>query len=128
MSHATQTELRWLDGPDAAEVLNPLIEARGWLPLNGSSNPVLTRARVAFDKDGEPEGFFVMQLVPMLGPVLVAHGADTALFRQLVADMRAFLKTSGARGWLIVAENPRIAELCREMGFRQETNPVFWSK
>jgi hypothetical protein len=67
-------------------------------------------------------------MMPMLGPLLVVHGSDPTLLRDLVADMRSFLADSKARGWLIVAENRRIADLCRELGFVQETNPVFWGK
>jgi len=128
MNTAIQTELRWLDGSAAAEALNPLIEARGGMLLNGSDNPILTRARVAFDEDGDVQGYFVLQMIPFLGPMLVVHGSDPVLFRQLASDMLEFMRDSMARGWLIIAENPRIADICRDLGFRQETMPVFWGK
>ena len=120
--------LEWLDGSAAAEALNPIMEARGWTLLNGSDSPVLTRARVARDDDGEIVGAFVLQMFPMLGPVFTVHGTDKRLFRDMMCDMRSFLHESKARGWMIVAENPRIAELCEGLGFVKETNPVYWCR
>ena len=119
-------EVKWLDGPEAADALNPLIEECGWIPLNGSSNPVITRARVAFDGD-KVVGFFVVQLFPMVGPVLVSEKADPILGAQLLRDTKDFLEKS-ARGWLIVAENPRVAEFCEKLGYEKIDYPVYLGK
>ena len=123
-----QLTMEWVDGSHAAKLLNPLIESRGWTPLNGSDNPKLTRARVVLDSDGDVVGFFCLQMFPMLGPILVVHGSDPFLFRELIEDMRQFLADCEVRGWLIIAEDRRIADLCREMGYQQVPFPVFLGK
>jgi hypothetical protein len=121
-------ELRWLEGPEAAQKLNPMIEAQGWIPLNGSENPVTTRARVAFGDSGEVVGFFVLQLFPMVGPVLIQPDGKPELFRQLMRDMLVFFSDSNARGWMVVAENEKVADLCELLKMQRVEFPVYIAK
>ena len=120
-------ELRWIEGREAAEELDGILSVRGWAPLNPSSSPVITRARVAYDPAGAIAGFFVLQLFPFLGPVWIAPDSPPELLTRLILDMREFLRDSRARGWLIIAEDPRVAALCESTGMTLVRHPVYLS-
>jgi hypothetical protein len=116
--------LRWLDGGEAVDLLNPIIEAQGWTPLNDRTCRVL----VAFD-DGEPEavlGFLVLQLFPLLGPEYVDPAArDAGVMFQLHAEMQKFLVKAQARGVMVIAESEVSKRLCERARMTPIEAPVY---
>ena len=116
--------LKWLEGGEAVDLLNPIIEAHGWTPLNDRT----CRTLVAFD-DGEPEailGFLVLQLFPLLGPEYVDPAARGAgVMFQLHAEMQKFLVQTQARGVMVIAESEVSKRLCERVGMVPIKSPVF---
>ena len=114
--------LRWMEGPEAADVLNPIIASRQpeWKLLN----PRTCRALVALDEDGCLLRFCVIQLYPVLGPEL-AIDSDTASMFAIHRELREYMK--GTK-FLVVAEHPITEKLCVREGFDRVTEPVFRGK
>ena len=116
--------LKWLDGGEAVDLLNPIIEAQGWTPLNDRTCRVL----VAFD-DGQPEailGFLVLQLFPLLGPEYVDPAArDSGVMFHLHAEMREFLVKTQARGVMVIAESQVSKRLCERDHMVPIESPVY---
>ena len=116
--------LRWLDGGEAVDLLNPIIEAQGWTPLNDRT----CRAIVAFD-DGEPEvvlGFLVLQLFPLLGPEYVDPAVrGTKIVYELQLQMREFLVKTQARGVMVIAESEVSKIQCERADMFRVKAPVY---
>ena len=116
--------LRWLDGAEAVDLLNPIIEAQGWTPLNDRT----CRALVAFD-DGQPEavlGFLVLQLFPLLGPEYTDPAArDAGVMFKLHAEMQQFLVKTQARGVMVIAESDVAKRLCERADMFRVKAPVY---
>lgn len=116
--------LRWLDGGEAVDLLNPIIEAQGWTPLNDRT----CRALVAFD-DGQPEavlGFLVLQLFPLLGPEYIEPMArDAGVMFKLHSEMQQFLVKTQARGVMVIAESEVSKRLCERAHMVPIESPVY---
>lgn len=113
-------EFRWMEGPEAVEKLNPLIERRGWALLN----PNTSRAIVALEGD-EIKGYMVLQLFPMLGPTETLTEEGGMVLRGLLSRMGNFMEETNARGYMVVVENPKIGELCERFGMKELEMPVY---
>lgn len=114
---------RWLIDSEIMEFVNPALAKRGWAELNLDT----CRVRGAF-VDGEIVEFFVLQLFPLLGPLLRTDnekrdGGDTT--RVLVQDMQEYLEKEKARGFFAIAESPFTKRLCERFGMKQLEAPVY---
>lgn len=115
-------EFRWMEGAEAVEKLNPLIVARGWVPLNEAT----CRAAVA-EEEGRVVAYMVFQLFPMIGPVeTLGQGKEngTAL-SGLLTKMGEFLEQTQARGYMVIAQNPKVGELCERFGLSKLDVPAY---
>ena len=114
-------EFRWLDGNDAVDALNPILEREGWTPLNGAT----ARALVA-EEDGVLVAFFCLQLFPLLGPLYCkADARDGQVSRALVDKMHEFLTEIKARGYMAVCDSPVSEKMCRMRGMKKIESPVY---
>lgn len=116
---------RWIDGPTATQAewdaIDAILAARGWMSLSRECS----RIRVA-ERNGKIIAFFVAQMVPYCGPVYVAPSErGTGLAGELGDEMFDFLNKTGARGWLIVAENPHVPAMCEARNMRKLHFPVY---
>jgi hypothetical protein len=116
---------RWIDGQDATKEdwdrIEGILAARGWTSLNRN----FTRIRVA-EENGELKGFYVLQLYPHAEPLWVAPSTrGSGLAEDLADDMLEFLKDVGARGWMLVADNPMVAKMAEERGMTKLEAPVY---
>ena len=116
-------KLRWLSQGEVLELVNPVCAARGWAELNLDTSRVLG----AFE-DGQLVEFFVLQLFPLLGPLLRVDnekrdGGETT--RKLVTEMQDYLEKEQARGSFAVAESPVTRRLCERFGMKPLNVPVY---
>lgn len=117
-------ETRWLNSGEIVEKVNPALLQHGWPALNLET----CRVMGAFNDDGKLVEFFVLQLFPMLGPLLrtdnVTRDAGETT-RALVSEMQAYLEKEEARGFLAIADSPMTERLCRRFGMSKLESPVF---
>ena len=120
---------RWLDGNEAVDLLNPIIEKRNrdfpsepeWALLNGATS----FAEAAFEDDFLI-GFIALQLFPMLGPLWVESiSRNGEISKQLVENMRATMGRMAARGCIVICESPVTERMCRMTGMRKIEYPVY---
>jgi hypothetical protein len=110
-------ELKWLEGQDAVNKLNPILQVRNWTLLN----PATCRALVA-EEDGEVKGFCVLQMFPMVGPF---ESQDPSVTLPLVREMKDFLDRVGARGYLVIADSEWTKKICEYQDLQKVESPVF---
>ena len=120
-----QVQYRWIDGPTATELewerIDSLLESRGYWSLNRC----LARILIAEDDEGIV-GFHIFQAIPYAGPLWVRPSArGTDVTQKLADDMLEFLADAQVRGFLVIADSPHSAKLCRERGMMQLKSPVF---
>ncbi len=116
---------RWIDGQTATKKewkeIDAILAARGWMSLSRECS----RIRVA-EREGKIIAFFVAQMIPYCGPVYVSpKERGTGLAGELGDEMFESLKEVGARGWIIIAENPYIPALCEARGMHRLSFPVY---
>lgn len=125
-------EYRWLTGPEAVDLLNPLIakrnaddpEAAPWMLLN-SRTTLFCRAALEGDF---VIGFLVLQMVPSMGPFLVERFARNGeVSAQLVGDMVQAMGEMEARGVLVVCENVATERMCKSRGMKRIDLPIYVS-
>jgi hypothetical protein len=116
---------RWIDGVACEENdwarIEGLLAARGYISLNRWTSRVL----LAEDAEGIV-GFHVFQLIPYTGPLYVrpsARGTDVAA--KLADDMLTFLAEAQVRGFIVIADSPFSAKLCKDRGMTELKSPVF---
>jgi hypothetical protein len=123
--------VRWLDGNQCVDILNPLIEKRNrgtpekpaWALLNSA-----TAFAVAAFEEEFCLGFLVMQLFPFLGPAWVEPIARNGeVFKALGDSMVNVMAQMQARGAMVVADNPATERMCRMKGMRKIEAPVYVS-
>jgi hypothetical protein len=117
---------RWVDGITASPAewdrIESLLAARGFMSLNRQSTIRILIAEV----DGALVGFNVLQFIPHVGPQFVIPSQrGTGISDELADRMLEFLVEHEARGWVVVADNPISARLCRSRGMAQIQSPVF---
>lgn len=115
---------RWLTNEEVLEIVNPELRKHGWAELNTA----IARVLGAFYQTGELVEFFVLQLYPMLGPLLRLDNINTdngAVSRELARRMDEFMTESQARGCLTIADNPVTVRLCERYGMTRVESPVF---
>ena len=110
-------EFKWLEGAEAAPLLNPICQERGWALLN----PETCTALCAFDGP-KLVNFIVLQLYPLCGPAL---STDPHAFVGMMDEIRNYLAATKARGLLVVAEHPIIAKLAEMEGLTKLEYPVY---
>lgn len=115
---------RWLTSEEILEHVNPALAAKGWAELNLETCRVLG----AFAEDGHMVEFFVLQLFPLLGPLLrvdneMSDAGETS--RGLVTKMQEYLENEQARGFFAVADSPFTERLCRRFGMETIKSPVY---
>jgi hypothetical protein len=114
-SGEAMTEVEW----DAIEAV---LAARGWMALNRETTPIVLLA----ERGGMIVGFLPLQLVPHTEPMYVAPGERGGEVAGTLASMMAnMLYASGARGWLVMAENPYVERFCRQYGMIKVDVPVY---
>lgn len=112
---------KWISG-DELDILAPFIEARNWMPLNKP----LTRARVAFDQEGRPVGFYLIKLLPHPEPIFVdPEWRGTGLAEDLAQDIHDILADTPAGGVWFTAENPMTAKMAEDHGLVLVGHPVY---
>lgn len=112
---------RWLSG-DELDVLEPIIKARNWMPLNKP----LTRAMVAFDADGQIVGFYVLKLLPHVEPLFVdPDWRGSGLADELADEMHKVLADTPPGGVWLTAENPLTAKMAEYHGLVIVKSPVY---
>lgn len=114
---------RFLDADEIEKLVNPLLAFRGMPQLNIG----LSRVLAAFEGETLIE-FIVVQLFPMLGPLLKVDNTSRdggEISRLLAKQMFDYLKENQARGYLAVAESPVTVKLCERYGMQKLTDPVF---
>lgn len=122
---------RWLTNEEIDDLANPAMVAQGWAALNiNESNPTC-RVLGAFADDGTLVEFFVLQLYPVLGPLLRTDkssrdGGETS--RTLASLMDDFLAESEARDFMVVANSPVSERLCARFGMEKLAVPVYVKK
>lgn len=117
-------KIRWLASGEILEHINPVMAQRGWAALNLETCRVLA----AFDEDGHIVEFFVLQLFPMLGPLLridneKRDAGETT--RELAKQMYDYLLAEDARGFMAIAESPVTQRLCERFGMTKFEAPVY---
>lgn len=115
---------RWLSKGEILEHVNPVMAAKGWAELNLESCRVLA----AIDEvDGHIIEFMVIQLFPLLGPMLrIDEAKDSgATSRALAQQMYDYLLTENARGFLAIAESPFTKRICERFGMEPLDYPVY---
>ena len=111
--------IKWLSGEDL-EVINPIIEERGWTPP-----PKSALVLACFDEQGLA-GFHVLRLVPHAEPLWVRKDLrGTGLATELAAEMHNFLVETGTHGFMVIADDPAAAQLCERFGMVKVTSPVY---
>lgn len=116
--------VRWLVDAEIIEHVNPALAARGWAELNLDTCRVLG----AFSEDGSMEEFFVLQLFPLLGPMLRINNEKRdagETTRELAEFMYDYLQKEQARGFFAIAESPFTKRLCMRFGMKPLDAPVY---
>lgn len=112
---------KWLEGKEACEWLNEVLERRGWSLLNEHT----ARALCAY-KDERIIGFHVIQLFPHAEPLFIdPEWRGTGLAEELADRMYEFLKEVRTRGYMVIAESPFAEKLCQERGMKRVNYPVY---
>lgn len=115
---------RWLKDAEIVKDVNPALALKGWAELNLETCRVLG----AFDEEGRLLEVFVLQLFPLLGPLLRVDNEQRdggGVTRQLVTAMQEYLESSEARGFMAVAESPVTQRLCQRFGMTPFSVPVY---
>jgi hypothetical protein len=114
---------RWLDREELWQ-LEPLIQSRGWTPLNEN----MSRVIAAFDGDNLI-GFCAFQCIPHVEPLWVdIQHRGTGLAEVLVGQMVDFLYTVAAPAAYIIAENPASELLAQQHGMERVKHPVYYKR
>lgn len=117
-------EYRWIDGAEAVEWLNPVLEHRGWVLLNEST----ARAMCAF-KDGRIIGFVVLQMFPHAEPLYVdPQFRGQGIAEELSERICSFMREVRARGWMVIADSPFAEKLCEAQGMKRVEKPVYLAR
>lgn len=111
----------WLEGPEAADRLNPICEQQGWSLLN----PHTCRACIAEDDDGVFLRALVVQLFPLVGPEYAPERerGNIEAMMAVHAEVRNYM--ADARGFMIIADSPVTDKLCKREGLTPVTSPVY---
>lgn len=113
--------LKWLAG-DELDVLAPIIEARGWMPLNKA----LTRALAAYDERGNLIGCYILKLLPHPEPLFVEPAwRGSGVADALAEEMHRVLADTPPGGVWFTAENPLTARMAEEHGLVLVNYPVY---
>lgn len=121
---------RWINGPKISESewlremerIDAIMAARGWMPLNQATSVI----RTAEDTDGKLLGFLVLQLVPHVEPMFLAPAArGLGIAERLIDDMDTFVTDADIRGFMVVADNPFVAQRCQQHDMKRVESPVF---
>jgi hypothetical protein len=123
-------EYKFINGGEAVDLLNPLIEQRN--TEEGGAPWALLNDRTAFAvvaMEGDfVVGYLVLQLLPTLGPEWVApFQRNGEVSRALVEHMHEQLKTLTARGCLVICESAATEKMCRVAGMKRVELPVYWT-
>ena len=115
--------LRFLTDLEIETLVNPVLELRGWALLNIPTSKVLG----AFQDDRLVE-FIVLQLFPMLGPMVrvdntLRDNGETS--RALANGMETFLEENDARGWMAICDSPVTERICQRHGMQKVESPVY---
>jgi hypothetical protein len=117
-------EIRWMEGAEAVEKLNPILAERGWSLLNEATS----RALAMFDGD-RLVAFFVLQLFPVLGPAWVAPSDQGGgVLRELADKMHEYLNEVQARGYLVICDSPVSERLALRHFMTKVEAPVYLGK
>jgi GNAT superfamily N-acetyltransferase len=121
----SEVRYRWINGPEASaeewDRIEGLLAARGYMSLNR----FLSRILLAEEEEGIV-GFHIFQAVPYAGPLWVRPSVrGKGIAEKLADDMLTFLAEIHVRGFLVIADSPHSAKLCRERGMTELKSPVF---
>jgi hypothetical protein len=120
---------RWLDGNEAVDLINPLIERRNaqntsdfsWALLNGA-----TSFAVGAFEDDFLIGFICMQMFPFIGPMWCdSFSRNGEISKRLTEEMRAVMAKMTARGCAVICESPVTERMCRAVGMTKVSYPVY---
>lgn len=122
---------RWLTNEEIETLVNPVMKIRNWAELNINEQFPTCRVLGAFLDDGELIETLVMQMYPVLGPLVrinneLRDSGETS--RRLSVIMEAFLTDTGARDFMAVANSPVTARLCERFGMKKLDVPVYVRK
>lgn len=119
---------RWMENSEIEALVNPTLKQHGWAELNINESQPTCRVLGAFTEDGELKRSFTLQMIPALGP-LVTHDESFRdsgdISRCLVVNMEDFLKESGARDFLVIANSPLTERLAERFGMEEIRVPVY---
>ncbi len=125
MPNTTPLEYRWLTGDEIVALVNPACAARGWAELNVNDAQPTCQVLGAWNA-ARLVGWFVFQLYPLLGPMLVEpEFRNGQVSAELTARMYDFLTISEARGYLVVCESPASEVLARKHDMHKLESPVY---
>ena len=122
---------KWLNGIEAVETINPLIEKRNrenplampWSLLNDK-----TSFAVAAFEEEFVIGYICLQLFPFLGPMFVEQIAcNGEVSKMLVDEMAKVMADMQARGVMVVCESPVTERMCKARGMKRIEFPVYIS-
>lgn len=122
---------RWLTIDEIEKWVNPVLAERGWAQLNLNEEHPTCRVlgalvEVSVGGGGILQGFNVIQLYPMVGPLLVDPKFMTGhVSERLATEMQKYLADEGVRGYLAMCENHRSEQLCRSRGMTKIDMPVY---
>jgi hypothetical protein len=119
---------RWIHGPLASteewDSIDMILAARGWTPWNKQTTIVL----VAEDEEGIA-GFLPVQLFPHVEPLWVRpNKRGTEVAEQLAKKVIEFMHSIEARGWISVASDKNVAEMCERQGMKKVEQPVYMGR
>lgn len=116
---------RELTPEEVVELVNPVMRDAGYAELS----TIACRVWGAFSEDGKLVEHFVMQLIPMLGPMQRLSGSDNGTdSRALAALAEKFIKDSNVRGCIAIADSPVTERLCQRFGMELLKQPVYHFK
>lgn len=116
--------IRWLTDEEVLGIVNPACAQRGW----AQQNTGMCRVLGAFYESGELIEFFVLQMYPMLGPLLRLDNINVdggEVTRELTKRMEEYLIETNARGYMTIADSPLTVRLCERFGMTRVESPVF---
>lgn len=116
--------IRWLTDEEVLGIVNPACAQRGW----AQQNTGMCRVLGAFYESGELIEFFVLQVYPMLGPLLRLDNINVdggTVTRELTKRMEEYLIETNARGYMTIADSPLTERLCLRFGMTRVESPVF---
>jgi len=115
---------RWLTPEEILTLANPVLQFHGWAQLNVPTSQVLG----AFADDGLPVELFVLQLFPILGPLVRVDNErrdNGEISRALATKMQEFLEANEARGCMAIADSPITERLCERFEMKKLDVPVY---